>query len=283
MADLSIRLNPATLRLKFISSLILAIALTGGDYRYALTDRGAPALSLIVQPLVTVASMPAQFFSWLRLHFSDIEKLSERNQALRQQVLEQLYQIHALTAMKEENRRLRALAGLQIPHQPERTLVAEVTQVGVDTFRQTLTINRGSQDGVYVGQPALDAHGIIGQISSVGPFQSTVLLITDISHAILVRNARTEDHYLAHGSGHGLKLRYVPRYNDIQRNDILLTSGLDDTYPPEHAVGRIAQITTHPGRDFREADVHATARFHGSQEILLIWYRKPVQEPDDAD
>ena len=268
---------------KLISSLILAIVLVSADYRYAVVDRATPLVDLIVQPIVAASSLPQQFFAWVRAHYRGVEELAEENRRLRQQLLEGGFRAQSVEALEAENRRLRTLAQLDTPAHSQRVLIAEVTKINTSVFRQTITINRGTRDGTYVGQPVLDEHGVVGQVSATGPFQSTVLLVTDVSHALLVRNARTDDRYLAHGNGQGLTLRFVPRHNDLKSDDILLTSGLDDTYPEQHLVGRVAQITAQPGRDFLTANVQAGAQLHRNREVLLVWNRKPAQEAGDAD
>ena len=283
MAEDFISLDSGKLWRKLIASLILAVALLSIDYRYALVDRAAPLVSLVTQPIIAGANAPQQFLEWLQNHYRSIEELIGENRRLRQQLLESIYQIQSIKDLEEENRRLRVLTELDTPQYSEHVLVAEVTQTSTRVFRQTITINRGSRHSVYVGQPVLDAHGVVGQTTGVGLFQSTVLLVTDISHALLVRNARTGDRYLAHGNGQGLTLQFVPRHNDLQPGDLLLTSGLDDTYPPEYLVGEVAQITAQPGRDFLEADVQAGAKLQRNREVLLVWHRQPKEEADGAE
>ena len=268
---------------KLTGSLILAAALIRIDYLYAVVDRAAPALDLVAQPIVTVSSLPQQFFEWAYTHYRGIEELAEENRRLRKQLLEDGFWSRSVDTLEAENHRLRTLAQLDTPAHSQRLLVAEVTKINTSVFRQTITINRGTRDGTYVGQPVLDEHGVVGQISGTSLFQSTVLLVTDVSHVLLVHNARTGDRYLAHGDGQGLTLRFVPRHNDLEPDDVLLTSGLDDTYPEQHLVGRVTRIIDQPGRDFLKANVQAGTRLNRNQEVLLVWYRKPAQEAGDAD
>lgn len=268
---------------KLTGSLILAIALISVDYRYAVVDRATPLLNLIVQPILVAASLPQQLIDSVYTHYQGIETLAEENRKLRQQLLENVFSSRTLEALRDENRRLRALAQLNVQEHSKQALVAVVTKSNTNAFRQTITINRGTRNGTYVGQPVLDERGVVGQISSTSLFQSTVLLVTDVSHALMVRNARTDDRYLAHGNGQGLTLKFVPRHNDLKSGDILLTSGLDDTYPEQHLVGKVTQIIAQPGRDFLEANVQAGAQLHRNREVLLVWNRKDPEEATDAD
>lgn len=268
---------------KLTGSLILAIALISVDYRYAAADRAAPLLDLIIQPILVAAGLPQRLVDSVHAHYQGIEALAEENRKLRQQLLENAFSSRTLEALEDENRRLRTLAQLDVQERSKQVLVAVVTKSNTNAFRQTITINRGTRDGTYVGQPVLDKRGVVGQISSTSLFQSTVLLVTDVSHALMVRNARTNDRYLAHGNGQGLTLGFVPRHNDLKSGDVLLTSGLDDTYPEQHLVGKVTQITAQPNQDFLKVDVQAEARLYRNREVLLVWNREVPEEVVDAD
>lgn len=271
MTDLTIRLAPVTLRLKLILTVALAAALAGLDHRYALAAWSYPAAALVLQPLQAAAAAPGRLWAWTHGHFRDLDALDGANRELRRKLLRADARQHRLSALTHENRRLRTLLGLEPRRRSGRSLVAEVLQVRAGEFRQQMVIDRGAGHGLYPGQPVLDARGVVGQIARVGPLQATVLLITDNRHAMLVRSARTQDRYLAYGDGRGLVLRNVPRTNDLRVGDLLLTSGLDETYPDEYPVGAVADIAELPGRDFLRARVDTAAWLHRSREVLLTW------------
>lgn len=271
MTDLTIRLAPVTLRLKLLLTAVLAAALMSLDYRYALAAWSYPAAALALQPLQAAAAAPGRLWGWSRGHFRDLGALDDANRRLRRTLLRADARQHRLPALEQENRRLRELLGLEARRRAERSLVAEVVRVRSGGFRQQMIIDRGARHGLYLGQPVLDARGVLGQVARVGPLQATVLLITDNRHAMLVRSARTQDRYLAYGDGRGLTLRNVPRTNDLRVGDRLLTSGLDETYPDEYPVGAVAAIAELPGRDFLRARVDAAAWPHRSREVLLTW------------
>src|SRR5688572_32279813 len=80
-----------------------------------------------------------------------------------------------------------------VRHPPRSTLFPYTTlfrsvEAGTEPFSRRLLIRRGERHGVYQGQPVIDAHGVVGQITRVGTYLSTVTLITDPGHA------RSEEH-----------------------------------------------------------------------------------------
>jgi rod shape-determining protein MreC len=89
-------------------------------------------------------------------------------------------------------------------------------------------VNKGSRFGVHVGQPVLDANGIVGQVLKALPLSSEIILITDPNHAIPVQVNRNGLHTIAIGSGqlNKLNLPFLPNNADIVPGDLLITSGL---------------------------------------------------------
>ena len=66
-----------------------------------------------------------------------------------------------------------------------------------------MLLNRGASNGVFRGQAVLDAKGLIGQTTHVGPWSAEVILITDPEHAVPVRIQRTGLRTIAVGTGEG--------------------------------------------------------------------------------
>ena len=61
----------------------------------------------------------------------------------------------------------------------DEVIPAEIINVSPDSNSKRVLVNKGSADGVFVGQALLDSHGLMGQVDEVLPFTAWVLLITD--------------------------------------------------------------------------------------------------------
>ncbi|MDZ7903611.1 MAG: rod shape-determining protein MreC [Rheinheimera sp.] len=109
--------------------------------------------------------------------------------------------------LQQENDKLRALLGAISPVTEGKRLIAEVLAVYSHPFSHQIVLNKGSNDGVTVGQPLLDDLGVLGQIVSVGPASSRALLIVDNTHAISGRIERTGLSVVAEGIGQADTLR----------------------------------------------------------------------------
>ena len=142
----------------------------------------------------------------------------------------------------------------------------------LDPFRRQIVINKGSQHGVTLGLPLLDANGLMGQIMRVGPVSSIALLITDPSHAVPVQVSRNGLRALALGTGASdrLELPYLPGDADIQVGDVLITSGLGGRFPPDYPVAKVVSVERDPGQPFARILAVPSARLEHSREVLLV-------------
>ena len=99
--------------------------------------------------------------------------------------------------------------------------------VDLDAFRERVLVDKGAQDGVFVGQAVLDAGGVFGQVARVGQLTAEVILLSDATHAIPVQINRNGLRTIAVGTGDTsrLKLPYLPTSADVVAGDLLVTSG----------------------------------------------------------
>ena len=86
-----------------------------------------------------------------------------------------------LESLASENSRLLDLREATQVIQGE-VLPAEIINVSPDPGSKRVLINKGSTDGVFVGQALLDANGLMGQVVETLPFSAWILLITDSHH-----------------------------------------------------------------------------------------------------
>ncbi|MDD3609340.1 MAG: rod shape-determining protein MreC [Halothiobacillaceae bacterium] len=195
---------------------------------------------------------------------SEVERLREENLLLKGQ-MQQFW------SMSEENRRLRSLlnGSRLLDHD---ILLAEVISAAPDPWRHQILINRGSRAGVHIGQPVVDAEGIVGQVRHVTPLTAEILLITAPRHAIPVMIPRTGQRGVLHGTGHRqhLSLEHIPDNAEINTDDIVVASGQDGVFPGGFPVGRISSVQRAQGGPFARIEVQPFADLERLQEVLLV-------------
>lgn len=120
-------------------------------------------------------------------------------------------------------------------------------------FGSTVTIDAGSRDGIATGQTVVTGAGLVGRTVRVGPFTSTVLLLTDPGFTAGARLTREGTIGLASGSGDGLVYELVEG-GGVAVGDALLTTG-SDTFVPGVPVGRVTRVREQAGALVTTAEV----------------------------
>jgi len=280
MQTLFIRGPSATARMVVL--VIASITLMTVDHRWRSVELVRSALSSIIYPLQYTIDLPIQLYYWADETLNTQQALLKKNREFKARHLENRVQLQKLDIIEKENDRLRKLLSA-IPKTTERLLIAEIINVDVDPYRQLILLNKGSSNGVYQGQPIIDALGIMGQVVHVGPMSSTAMLITDASHAIPVQVNRTGLRANAFGSGKidQLNLRHLPHSVDIKVGDLLITSGLGGTFPPNFPVAIVSKVEHPAGEPFSLIEAKPHAQLDKSREVLLVW-RNTAEQVDDS-
>lgn len=242
------------------------------------------ALGLVVYPVQVAVHAPleAGYVAYENLRFRS--HLIQENRDLRQELLVTQARLGKYQELEAENRRLRRLLDSSLKA-GEQVLIAEVLAVEMDPFSRQILLNKGSRSRVYPGQPLIDAHGVMGQVTHVTPLSATALLLTDPSHALPVQVNRNGLRSVAVGTGaaNTLDLLHLPNNVDILVGDLVVTSGLGGRFPSGYPVGTVTGVNTDTGRPFAQVTVTPTAQLERNREVLLVWPAQvPVADVEDA-
>ncbi|WP_428619394.1 rod shape-determining protein MreC, partial [Shewanella sp.] len=236
--------NQFRLTLAIILSVILLVA----------NDRLEPvrqSISSVLSPLQYVANIPGAVLDWSAESIATRNMLAKQNKQLLRQQLLMSERLQRFEHLRQENDRLRALLGSPV-HMDSKKVVAEVMEVASDPFRHYVVLNHGARSGVFVGQPVVDAHGVVGQVVEISELTSRVLLISDVTHAIPVRVTRNDVRLVAQGTGEldELELRHVAKSTDLRVGDLLVSSGLGMRFPEGYPVARIMKVERDDGQSY---------------------------------
>jgi len=252
--------------------ILISIVTMYLDHRQGHLELVRSTLSTLVYPIQFIVNLPIAAGRWGSESIITRKKLIEENNRLRSQHQLLNSKLQRFEVLEEENKRLRELLGSTITFK-ERVMIAELLAVELEQFRNMIEINKGSRDGVYEGQPVVDAHGVIGQVVHVGPFSSNVLMITDPSHAIPVQVNRNGLRAIAVGTGQNntLLLEHLPTNADIHVGDLIISSGLGRRFPRGYPVGTVSSIKLEPGAPFGTIHIAPSAMLAQNREVLLVW------------
>jgi len=266
--------------LKLLAYLALATILMVADHRGGYLEQARTSAGLLTGPLYRLAGMPARLARGLSGYLTAQQVLITENVRLRHDLLLANARLDRLAGVQMENQRLRALLGgtrgLRLNVQ-----LASLADVDLDPFRHRLVLDAGSRRGVEEGMVVIDAHGVMGQVLSVAPTHSTVILVSDPSHAIPVQVMRTGLRAIAFGTGRIdlLEVPSIPLSADLKPGDVLETSGIGGRFPAGFKVGTITSLHPDDTRLFVVAQVRPSASLDRGGEVLLVSSAVAASDP----
>lgn len=252
------------------------------DNRFDYLEKVRYALGFATTPVYWVADIPTRVSFWIDDVFVSRTDLLEENAELREQLLVAQRELQLMESLASENSRL-----LQLQEATQvingQVLPAEIINVSPDPFSKRVLVNKGAREGVFVGQPLLDANGLMGQVDEVLPFTSWVLLITDAHHVTPVEVNRNGERALARGSrttATELELEFVTQTQDMRAGDLLVSSGMGQVYPKNYPVAEIISVFADPGQSFATVRARPLANLGSTRHVMLVFEDKadPVSE-----
>lgn len=238
------------------------------------------ALGYSLYPLHQVVYVPSVLAEWFGESAKNHNELERENAELSARNLILGQKIQRLISLETENIELRELLGAT-DGISEKVVITEIISVDPDPYSQQILINKGSKDQVFIGQPVLDAYGLMGQVIDVLPRSSRVLLIADSNHAIPVEVNRNGVRTIAVGSGRldELNLIYVPNTADIKAGDLLVSSGLGGRYPRGYPVATVSKVDYISGQTFAVVTASPSAHLDRSRHMLLVFNKNAGHVP----
>ena len=257
---------------------LVSVVLMAMDHRGHYVPRIRDAAGYLAEPVYHVVEWPVRATRNLSSQFQSQRSLRHENEQLKIDLLVQRAELQRMDTLVEENRRLRSLFE-GVEGQEFEYRYAELVQVDLDPFSHKVLINRGAKDGVTSGQAVIDGTGVMGQVEDVHPHFSSVRLISDPNHALPVQINRTGLRTVAFGMGETarLSLNSIPREADVREDDLIVTSGLGDRFPPGYPVAKVTRIDREEGLSFAQLEAMPLAALDRGREVLLI------RTPDKAD
>ena len=255
------------------------------DSRFALLKPVRSQMGLVLMESYWLTDLPQRVFQGVASQFGSRTELAAENEKLKTEALLLQGRLQKLAALTEQNVRLRELLNSSALVN-EKVEVAELIGVDPNPFTHRILINKGERDGVFLGQPVLDARGLMGQVVELMPYTSRVLLLTDTTHSIPVQVNRNGLRAIASGTGNPerLELRHVADTADIKEGDLLVSSGMGQRFPAGYPVATVNEVIHDSGQPFAIVRAIPTAALNRSRYMLLVFSdrRTPEQRATDA-
>lgn len=268
-------------RLTFFVCLSLAMLVADAHYGYLNVIR--QSLSLAIYPLQRVANSPRDLFEQVGGFFVTQTLLQSENLRLKEQRLLDAAQLQRFRALQSENDHLRQLLDAQRRF-GEHAVMAEILHSGRNPFVRGIVVDKGSLQNIKAGSPVIDDVGLIGQVTRVYPLSSEVTLVTDKAQNVPVEIVRNGLRAIVAGSGQDgtLDLPFMPVNADVQNGDVLVTSGIDGTYPAGLPVGVVTRIERNAAYPFAKITCIPSAGVGRHRQVLILsgdFQKRPPAEP----
>jgi len=269
---------------RLVLYVAIALALLIVDARFNALRVVRQVAATVLLPVERVVLVPRDAARTVFDYAQSSAMLASENRDLRRQSVEQAEASVRQKQLEAENNQLRKLLSLQ---QQSATPVtaAEILYDARDPYSQRIVIDKGSQHGLRAGYPVIDERGVVGQVTRVSPFQSEVTLLTDKDQAIPVQVVRNGLRSVAFGGARAglLDLRFMAAAADLQQGDLLVTSGLDGTYPPGLPVAKIVQIERKADTAFSRIYCEPVAGVRAHRQLLVVRYESRMQPRETTD
>lgn len=208
--------------------------------------------------------------------FTSVEELQTAYSALKKKYeTSVVYEAEALL-LRNENDELRSTLGFVTStgvHHLGATVQVEAIGKNIEPLGSTIVINRGSEAGIAIGQPAIVGNGIfIGKIVRVDEGSAVIGLITDSQSKVAATVTGSVESIGMVEGGYGISVRmtWIPQQEEITPGSIVVTSGLEPGIPRGLVIGSIDTVEKDQYQAFQEAVITPATRLDKVRLITII-------------
>lgn len=236
------------------------------------------AADFVQSPVTTVTTSIAEYF----YSISNLRSAQSENDQLKQRVQELEVEIKQKEELASENTRLREM--LELKEQSKyKVLTARIIGRDPSIWFDSLTVNRGSFDGVTVYMPVVTNGGLVGRVTAVSPLTCQVDMITRSTSGVgAVVGQIGESNALGVVSGTSKKdlieMKYVSGSVDVKVGQSVFTTGQDDIYPAGLKIGEIVNVVSGSATTPHMIEIKPAAKMDSMQEVGILLY-KPAEKP----
>ena len=224
-------------------------------------------------PFQSVLKYPLSLMTFIRRESGAIifyHRNFTQNEKLRQYVDFLKSRLNAKDEVFLENARLKSTLYFK-QKSPRKLIAARVIARSPDSWSSSVIIDKGRHNGIKRGMAVITYLGLIGRVIEAQDFTSRILLINDPNLGIsgIVQRSRQEG--LVSGTlGNYLIMKYLPEESDIKEQDVVVTSGLNQTYPKGLLIGTVVGIDKEFSGLGRFAIIKPAVNLSNIEEVLII-------------
>lgn len=203
----------------------------------------------------------------LYVNLIDIKKESESTKSKN---LELQTRLAAMDELANENNRLKDLLSFKESTKME-LIAAEVIGRDLVVDHNTLTINKGTNDGLKSGQAVITINGVLGYIYKPTLYNAHVMLVTDRYAVVDGVVQRTRARGIVEGKAqNGCALKYVEKTEDVKPGDLVVTGGLDNIFPKGFPVAVVESVERKTFSVSLKVDLRPVVDANKVEEVFVV-------------
>jgi rod shape-determining protein MreC len=210
-----------------------------------------------------------------------LRHLKTENDDLKRQLAEAQVDLQWQRGQADRSRGLERLLGLR-DQSKLSTRAAEIIAAGSTPDFRTVTIDKGSRDGLRADMAIIAPGGVVGRVVVASTRAAKVQLLIDRNAAAgaIVERSRAQG-VVVGGGDERLRVDYVSEAADIMVGDAVMTSGIDGIYPKGFAIGRVESVEKN-GPAYRRIVVKPAVDFRALEDVLVVLTPNSGREGSDG-
>lgn len=247
---------------------IAIILLVAAQFRFFQPVRDA-LRSTVSGPSRVVSNLGQRVHDSFSVLFT-VNDLARENTMLREQLLAKDAEIAKLQFARGENDQLKKDLDFKVGRSDFTAVAATVVNYSPTSIYQTITINRGSADGVAVGQAAVSSGYLIGKVSKVSERTAEVWLLSNRNLVTPVMLTESQTVGLLKGSIRGLVVENIPLDTKVEKGSPVVTSALEGLYPAGIAIGVVEEVISAKEEIFLTLRVSSPINPNNLTSVLVV-------------
>ena len=240
----------------------------------------------VLSPIESGASKALKPFRDLFNWVGDAFDAKGENKRLKKELAKTRAELAAAQTAIRENQQLRAIVGLpRQPGYPQGTnpVTSRVIARSPTDWYSSITIDKGSGDGIHRDQPVVTGDGLVGKVESTTSGTALVTLITDASSAVsaqIMPDGSSGILRPAVGDPNDLQLDFVQKGRQINKGQVVVTSGfrsggLESIFPRGIPIGRVRSASPNEIETYQRVHVQAFADFRRMDYVQVLTAKQP--------
>ena len=225
---------------------------------------------------VAIEFVPKKYSSFLDFFLREISKdssLKIKNSDMAKEQAIANSKLSRVNWLESENKNLNDLLHASRLVDGKFTTANVISSIDEAFSNKSVKIDKGTSDGIYVGQPVISSEGVFGQVTSVYPLSSTVSVVGSSKIVIPVSSVVNGIKSVAFGNDviGKLFIKNIPENVVVDIGDLFVTSGIDLKYPPGYPVGIVIKKEIAEDKHFYYVVLDSVANVSHNDKVLLLW------------